>query len=1427
MKLVRAKKVLSLFLTVLMFISAFPAVAIASDTEIEDEVSTVWDDNDNNLLGTSNEDDISTETIVESGTFGADGDNLSWKLNDKGVLTISGTGAMNAFVNMSDVPWYDEHSSEIIEVDIEEGVTNIGSKTFQNYPALKKVTLSTTVKSIDYWAFYQTTALTEINLKNVENFGESAFLECTGLTNLDMSGAVNVGRGAFFKCSGLTNVIVGGENEIVIEKQAFSSCTNLATVILGNVSSIGDNAFESAGVVNIDLSSVKTIAKNAFLNANALTSVTFGKNLTSIGNTAFKGSGLETVTVPSSVTTLGNQAFMNCTSLKKAEIGANITVLSAGLFNGCTALSEVTLPSGLTEIKGAVFTNCGAMKEITLPETVTTIANNSFKDCAALTTVYFNGTRATWEQVTIGSTGNESLSNATLICKDDSDEIAVSGINLDKTELELTEGDDATELFATVEPENATDKKVTWTSSDESIATVADGKVKAVAAGTATITASAGEYTAICTVKVNKKETDKSVDLSKFRFMASSQNEFTDGTVSVSPIKQEDGTYWLSVPLCSVYTIGKSISIIAPEDYTDEFKVEYNAYENNQWTKTPVLTTVTSQNGMVTLNDHFVYGQSKVYCSDLTIDIEDEQYVIKLKPYAEIGTISVQNSGNYSYPVVQNNDGSYSTSIQRGDTVSIGVSRGLSGGNLIYSFFIDDEQTGSIQYTPGEEKEKVFTIRSAPRSSSMGFEEISFVLRISITEESYVPRLLNYNVSYRSYSLVAPQGSDYSVILQTENTDGNTIYTWKLNQAVVDETMGNTFAVDTSIPESKTLSCTITNIVDGVEYSITTGTIQVWVQPENGIKAPTISSQPKSAEYTAGSDAEQLFVEVSGNLTITSGYNLIYQWFMTTDPEDASKTQPASEVLRLSYGVPSFSPSTASPGSIWYFCELSAEYTCLTEDGTYTTYKSESIKSDLAEIRVTNPPIELDGTGTMEDPLLIKSYEDLILVRDSVATGTSYEGMYFKLTNDISLGEDWTPIGCTVDGTNKVSAEGNLHAFCGILDGNGKKVTVYPGGLPLFNYVNGATIKNLNIYGTQINGYGLINEMHGVGLSGTSVVIDNVRILSGTNILKSGLLGGEIDGAVNGFAGVSAGYVAKISNCTIESGVTIGYDGTQTFIGSFAGRLQGTIENCVSYATVKGVSYVGGIIGSRDNAMGLCSVSGCSFLGSVIASGTHAGGIVGGGYSNSTAPNGIKVSVQNCNVSGSVTGTDKVGGILGGDSYVAQAWNEYSFTGNSFTGTVSGTGTSVGAIIGYYDSLNRIDNISGNTYSANCGASQGIGYVKYLDTSYENPTTMEGTVAFSTENGTSGCPTVTGCWWKAAHNRTDDPLGKDAAALCQVERSLGDLNGDGQVTNADVAALLAIITAGGEEDLSVADLNGDGMLSNADVAQLLQMITAA
>lgn len=81
--------------------------------------------------------------------------------------------------------------------------------------------------------------------------------------------------------------------------------------------------------------------------------------------------------------------------------------------------------------------------------------------------------------------------------------VEITDILLNKYDLSLEQGEVET-LVITILPDNATDKTVNWTSSDETVATVDNGKITAIAAGTAMVTAKAGDKTAICSVNVTE-----------------------------------------------------------------------------------------------------------------------------------------------------------------------------------------------------------------------------------------------------------------------------------------------------------------------------------------------------------------------------------------------------------------------------------------------------------------------------------------------------------------------------------------------------------------------------------------------------------------------------------------------------------------------------------------------------------------------------------------------------------------------------------------------------------------------------------------------------------------------------------------------------------------------------------------------------------
>ena len=161
-------------------------------------------------------------------------------------------------------------------------------------------------------------------------------------------------------------------------------------------------------------------------------------------------------------------------------------------------------------------------------------------------------------------------------CKNDDDDdgdVAVTDVKITSTVTEVTAGETIT-LTPKVSPENATDKTVTWTSSDNTVATVKDGVVTGVKAGEATITASAGGKDA--TVKVTVKAAATSggetttIAVTEVK-ITSTVKEVTAGetitlTAEVSPADATDKTVtWSSsdTAIATVDSTGKVTGVAA------------------------------------------------------------------------------------------------------------------------------------------------------------------------------------------------------------------------------------------------------------------------------------------------------------------------------------------------------------------------------------------------------------------------------------------------------------------------------------------------------------------------------------------------------------------------------------------------------------------------------------------------------------------------------------------------------------------------------------------------------------------------------------------------------------------------------------------------------------------------------------------------
>ena len=450
-------------------------------------------------------------------------------------------------------PFYD--CDGLKTATFEDGTTAIAIGLFANCTGLEEIVIPDTVTTIGNKAFQGCSSLIEIVIPNtVTSIGGSVFINCSSLVTAKWPDSLpTIPSYMFSGCSALTDLTIP-DNLSSIESYAFDSCSALPELKLPTaVKRIGDFCFQNCtALAKIGLSDgITSIGKNSFYNCDTLVDVTLPDTVTSLGKSCFWGCDLlEAVKLSSALSIIPESCFQQCIALKEVAIPRFVTTIEKNAFNACTKLEKVIIPREVVTIGTTAFSypdrmtiygisgtyaetyanendfpfvdspegatsatlntkqltlNKGASETLVLtvtPETYTDAVTWKSSDTSIVTV----SDRGVVKAIAVGTAtikvnvGSKSASCKVTVVQ------PVTSISLNKTSLSM----DALQTFAltaTAKPDNAYNKTIIWSSSDETVATVDEnGLVTALKKGSATITAAAQDGSGVtrkCTVTVN------------------------------------------------------------------------------------------------------------------------------------------------------------------------------------------------------------------------------------------------------------------------------------------------------------------------------------------------------------------------------------------------------------------------------------------------------------------------------------------------------------------------------------------------------------------------------------------------------------------------------------------------------------------------------------------------------------------------------------------------------------------------------------------------------------------------------------------------------------------------------------------------------------------------------------------------------------
>lgn len=355
---------------------------------------------------------LATKVVCSNGTVtpalsGKCGKNVSYSISDDGVLTISGTGAMNNFTyerNISDCPWHGVRYA-LKKIVVEDGVTSIGSYAFSFDVHVTDVTLPSSLKTIGNDAFWGCYGLTSVVIpEGVTSIGAYAFALCSAIKTITVpASTTKFGDHAFDTGeyydgnyhTQLTDIYYGGSMGQWYDAGGGDAALTDVTVHFNGTTgdtidggTCGDNAFWKLDK-DYTLTIYGTGAMYDYPTGD-------GDSWWTDWNLPWKYcyDMIRRVVVEEGVTYLGVE------SLSKLRNATALSLPSSLISIGRAALcgfggTEIVVPDKVTSIGDFAFNDCDNLQTITLPAGLQSIGF-CFIECDTLETINFKGTMEQW-----------------------------------------------------------------------------------------------------------------------------------------------------------------------------------------------------------------------------------------------------------------------------------------------------------------------------------------------------------------------------------------------------------------------------------------------------------------------------------------------------------------------------------------------------------------------------------------------------------------------------------------------------------------------------------------------------------------------------------------------------------------------------------------------------------------------------------------------------------------------------------------------------------------------------------------------------------------------------------------------------------------------------------------------------------------------